>query len=745
MTLLTQLWDAQYFSLKAISTEYASPKNSSLLGMRNQKQTNWKIIRNLAIPCLLGFAIFLFFCGPRIINPTNLDWILATPGDPTQHYVGWNFFKHSPFAQWPLGLNEGYGEAIGSSIVFSDSIPLLALFFKLLRGMLPMDFQYFGAWLALCFILQALFAWKILSRYTSDTPLRLLGSALLCLTPAMLYRLFLGHEALVGHWLLLAGLYLYLRESRSVGIWMLLVAVAALIHAYLLAMVGAMWAASLVQEFRARRINALGVVLEAIAMLAVVLALTSAAGYFTVQDVTSGGFGYFRLNMMSPFHPYDIWSIFRSTPIVNGDYEGFAYPGAGVFLLTLVSVTLVIWKRNELQLNWRSNAPLIVLCVLFYVYALSNRIAFGSHEILQYTPPPPLDKLFAAFRSSGRFVWPVIYAIEIFLLFSVIRLCPKRIALVLLGCCVLLQTADLSKASIFLHRRWSHEWRDPLQSNFWKEVPLHYKHIAFVMPLDAQDAYGPIAYLASNNGMSVNGGYLARLDARKLDEVQRQLTNAMATGNYRNDTLYIFNKDAYWNTARQHYSGDGAVGIVDSYRVIAPGWSGCTKSCGIRADDIANIDMKDGAGSAPYLVHGWSLSEAGLGRWTDGPTALISVKLPPGEYSSVHVTMDLLAFVNARHSTQRVTVRSDGMVVAQWSINTSDRLTRQFDVPVRASKLSSDPLQIEFELPDATSPQSLELSDDARQLAINVRSIKIQANHVDLFWSDSQHDDSTSR
>lgn len=688
-----------------------------------QEYKSKRIIRELIIPCTVGLAIFLIFCGPEILNPRNLDWILATPGDPTQHYVGWNFFRHTPAFQWPLGLNPGYGEAIASSIVFSDSIPLFALFFKLWRGVLPTDFQYFGIWIALCFTLQSVFAWRILSLYTSDTTQRAIGCALLCLTPAMLWRL-LGHEALVGHWLLLAGLYLNLRDKRTIRDWLLLIAAAALIHAYLLAMVGGLWMANFVKQYFMHREKSFRGILEAIAVFSVVFATTTAAGYFVVQSVDVGGFGYYRMNIASPFQPYDIWSIFGTTPIVNGDYEGFAYPGAGVFLLALAAAAVMLRGHSALTLNWRANAPLIALCVLLYIYALSNRIAFGSTEIFHYLPPRPFDKIFATFRSSGRFIWPVIYAVEIFLIFGIIRLTSRKFALVILGICVLLQAADLTRASEFFHQRWSRKWNNPLVSEFWTEVPKHYKRIALVMPLDAFDSYGPIALFASNNDMTINGGYLSRPDTKALSAVEQKLTEEMNTSKYRGDTLYVFNKDVYWNMARQHHSGGGLVGTVDSYRVIAPGWTGCCKETSA-GTEFSDIDMTKDSASSPYIKTGWSSSES-AGRWTDSTSAQISVKLPAGEYQTVRVTMDVAAFVNAQHPVQRVTVVSGGATVAQWTLDNADHMVRHFEVPV-STKSASQPLLIEFDLPDAKSPQSLGISSDVRPLAINVDSIKISA------------------
>jgi hypothetical protein len=687
-----------------------------------QKQESRGLIKNVATPTLIGVAFFLLFSGAKIVEPSHLDWILATQGDAIQHYIGWNFFKHSPFWQFPLGLNKGYGEAIGSSIVFSDSIPLFAFFFKAFRALLPTDFQYFGLWIALCFILQANFAWLIVARYTSDQALRTLGCALLALSPFMLFRMQ-GHEALVGHWLILAALYLYLREKRSVGGWFALVAIAPLVHAYLFAMVSALWIASLARQHLFEKRPLLNGVLEAASLGILVFAVLWASGYFVVPDVSAWGFGYYRLNILGPFLGNHIFSVVSPASTINGDGEGFCYPGAGIYLLTIAVAFFLFRYRHTLQLYWKRTLPLVFLCVLFYVYALSNQIAFGSHEVLSYRVPSLLDKPISSFRSSGRFVWPVVYAIEIFLIYCLLRLTNRKTALRILTICVLLQVGDQAKTVKFYHDRWSHPWRNPLVSEFWKQVPQQYKRVAFVMPLDGTDKLGPVAYLASNHGMTINGGYLARFDDRNLDQAQLELMKAIQSGDFRPDTLYIFYKDQYWNEARAHFKGNGAVGVVDSYRVIAPDWKGCSQTCGMY-DDGVTLDMTDEASSAQYLPTGWSASEPD-GRWTVGPVARVSIPLPSGHAPSIHVSMDFLAFVNKQHPQQRINVRIGDQNIAQWTIDKAERQVRTFDIPVAHLGANEQSLTVDFELPDAASPEELAISADTRKLAIKVKSLKI--------------------
>lgn len=692
-----------------------------------QKQEGQRLIFNLAIPTCIGIALFLLFGGAEIVNPFHLDWIFTEGGDATQHYVGWNFFRHSPLLQWPFGMNLAYGEALGSSIVFSDSIPLFAFFFKIWHALLPTDFQYFGLWLGLCFVLQANFAWLIIARYTHGTALRAMGCALLALAPTMLYRMG-GHEALTGQWLLLAALYLYLREPRSQAGWLALVPLAALIHAYLFAMVSAIWTVGFYQHYWREQRSWRAGLPEAARMAALVVFVLWAAGYFVSGNISAGGYGFYRLNLLAFFSPSWPWSIFFEVPLRNGDGEGFGYPGAGIYLLALAAIVLVIARRHALPLAPQRVGPLVVLCVIFFLYALSNHVALGSHELFQFQPPRGIEKLCNAFRATGRFGWPPLYAFEILLFFCVIRLAPGRLAISIVGACLVLQVADLTKATTFYRERWSHQWQNPLVSKFWQQVPRQYKRVAFVLPLDGMEKYGAIAYMASKNGMTVNGGYLARVDGKQLDAVQQTLLNTVRSGDYRNDTLYIFFNDEYWNEARAHYRGDGAVGVVDTYRVIAPGWRGCRDDC-VTPDKTTDLVFKDLPDNAPYLQGGWSGVEPD-GRWTNGPNAKLTFLLPHSSSAAANVqaSVDLAAYVNAQHPRQVVNVSANGHPVATWTFDNADRQVRVLDIP--AADLTANPgtLTIELDLPDAISPKALGQSVDDRNLAVKVRTVQVKSN-----------------
>ena len=116
------------------------------------------------------FFFISFFClvgviGIENISFKNTEW-LHDGNESAAEQLAWYFFRNDIW-RFPLGVNPNYGEELSSSIVFSDSIPILALFFKLFKSFIPTNFQYFSFWYLICFYLQLFFSFKILKKFTN--------------------------------------------------------------------------------------------------------------------------------------------------------------------------------------------------------------------------------------------------------------------------------------------------------------------------------------------------------------------------------------------------------------------------------------------------------------------------------------------------------------------------------------------------------------------------------------------------
>src|SRR4029078_6273067 len=125
-------------------------------------------------------------------------------------YSGWAMFRHTPWA-WPPGALPEIWYPVGTSIVYTDSLTLLALALKPLSHWLPEPFQFIGIWLLINCMLQGALGALLITRSSRSPAAVLAGAALLVLAPIFLNRI--GHDTLTAHWLLLASLWLYFRAA----------------------------------------------------------------------------------------------------------------------------------------------------------------------------------------------------------------------------------------------------------------------------------------------------------------------------------------------------------------------------------------------------------------------------------------------------------------------------------------------------------------------------------------------------
>ena len=98
----------------------------------------WTVI----FSAVLGAILFIAIYGVRILDPTYDEWLFAG-GDLTQHYIGWLYFRETGW-HFPLGVTEGLLGSIKTSMVYTDSFPFMAIFFKILSPILPHNFQFLG-------------------------------------------------------------------------------------------------------------------------------------------------------------------------------------------------------------------------------------------------------------------------------------------------------------------------------------------------------------------------------------------------------------------------------------------------------------------------------------------------------------------------------------------------------------------------------------------------------------------------
>ena len=692
--------------------------------------------------------------GFKALNPTVLE--LAQGVDPFKDYVGWIFFRNSPWA-FPIGLNPTYGLDFSSSIVFSDSIPLMAFLFKAIRFVLPETFQYLGIWTLICFVMQAYFAWLLIGLMTQNKWLKFFTCAILVFAPPMLWRVN-QHTALVAHFMILASFYLIFSPERTSKVlnkgflWALLLGAAALTHFSLFVMVAALWAANLADQIFFSKSNRLiqfkNASLQVIGIGLLIAFLMWQAGYFAVSSASGslGGYGFFRMNLLSPFDPKGWSYLLRTLPLPSDYGEGYMYFGLG--LLLLWPFALYKWVRDgSLKVLLKSQIFkhffLILVLIALGLFAITNHIAIGSKEF-GFGISDSVYAIASIFRASGRFFWPMFYALNLICIFIVIKGYPKRFGIILLGIASLLQVIDTSAGWRAMHQQISdpaknipHELN--LNNSFWNQAAKHYQEVQLVPPQDKAAGWDQIALYAAEHHLSTNAVFFARADIGKLSKAQEAFMNRLYGSALDPRSLYVLQPDivlpVYFHSNPET---DLLVGL-DGFAVLAPNWKSC-KDCPVIQENlrdelnrltkqiVLNKPLGFGKGQLGnrFLVGvggSWAWPEE-WGIWSNGDQAKMILPLPQGKPPK-QLKLTMRAFVSALHPKQDVEVFIDQMAPQSISLSNPDLNTWFIHLPPNIAEKKYLDLQFHFKSP--ASPKDVGgVPGDDRKLGIGLISAEFQ-------------------
>jgi hypothetical protein len=688
--------------------------------------------------------------GPKALNPAVLD--LAQGVDPFKDYVGWMFFRNSPWT-FPIGLNPTYGLDFSSSIVFSDSIPLMAFVFKAIHFALPETFQYLGIWTLICFVLQAYFAWLVIGLMTQSNWLKLLACVILVFAPPMLWRVN-QHTALVAHFMILAGFYLILSPDRTSKIWTkdlfwaLLLSAAVLTHFSLFVMVAALWAGNLVDQIvfsKANRLrNLKDSVLQLIFIGPLIVFLMWQAGYFAVSSASGslGGYGFFRMNLLSPFDPKGWSYIMRALPLPSDYGEGYMYFGLGLLLLwpfAIYQFTRDRDIRKTFQKTIFQHSFLIIALVFLALFAISNHIAIGRKEFV-FEISGLVYAAASIFRASGRFFWPMFYILNIACIFLVIRSYKKHIALLILGLACLLQVVDSSAGWWAMHKQIAdpiknvpHELN--LKNPFWEAASKRYKEVLLVPPQDKAWGWDQIALYAAKYHLGTNAVFFARADAGKLAKAQDVFMNGLYVSSWKDNGLYVLQPDlvipAYFHSNPE----TDLLVSFDGFAVLAPNWKNC-KDCPVTQENLRDdldqltkqivLNKPFGFGKGQlgncFLIGvggSWAWPEE-WGVWSNGDQAKMILPVPQGNPPK-QLNLSVRAFVSPLHPKQHIEVFVDQMPPQSAILTSPDQNTWVINLPPDVAKRKY--LELQFHFKNPASPKDVGgVPGDDRRLGLGLIS-----------------------
>ena len=403
---------------------------------------------------LIGAVLFLLIYGFATLLPTNVSFIYnSKDADVFNHQLGFDFFRTSPWRN-PIGLQSYYPYPYESSVIYSDSIPLLAFFFKLLSPILPEYFQYFGIWIFLCFILQGVSSSLVLKKIGLSYMQAMLCVPFFILNVPFLFRCF-HHSALAGQWLILFSFLMILSESdmkprKRIVLWTLLCGGSVLIHGYLFFMTGFLMSFSCFYRFfkEKKRVSTLAVFFSCV--IASLFAYYLGGGMLPHANIIMGGFPHYLFDPVDLINPL-IYSSFLPPIVYLCSKESAVYWGLAFIILLLMSVIFIIIKRRSIKPFFKKHRFIIILTMIasLFLFVISEgpRPRIAGQTLFNLIKPDSdydLIAFLSTFRATARFILPVLYLIQICVFYVISRFVNKQtlFTLILIPC-IILQYAEI--------------------------------------------------------------------------------------------------------------------------------------------------------------------------------------------------------------------------------------------------------------------------------------------------------------
>ncbi len=538
----------------------------------------------LVTTALIFGSIYSFYLLQTKIFPFNTDWLFATQ-DSAQAYLGWLSFRQDSW-HWPLSLtgNMFYPEKF--SIGYTDSIPIVAIIFKLFSSFIPDNFQYFGCFILLNFTLQFFWGANIALLFSPNNFFKAVGAGILfMITPILTMRI--GHIALTSHWLILSSIWCYFRYRKGDNpkerllFQSIIILVASGIHPYLAVMSYLIIIASNCQLLISVMKRKLLIILDSSLLTFLLIAGWLFFGYLTKTYEVGNSWGVFSVNLNSIVNPMDYSLFLKSLPMQPYQYEGFNYIGIGVLLLIFANLIngsdFINWLANRKRIIQISLiiSPIIIICILLTLFALSNKVYWGDNLIWEYQLLSDIESIFSKFRASGRFIWPVHYLILMGCIYTSFKLWNDKQLKFLIPLVIGLQFIDLIPGHSVMIKFYNNSFHNPLVSQEWQQLSASHKKLILAPSNQCGNTLGPFPVFerfALLNGMKTNSAYLARYSKSDLEFHCLTLPNSILSGNLEKDTVYILDKtkNEYVDLSRKinldhnhtHYCSE-----LDSYMV----------------------------------------------------------------------------------------------------------------------------------------------------------------------------------
>ncbi|MDC3165280.1 DUF6311 domain-containing protein [Candidatus Pelagibacter sp.] len=525
----------------------------------------------LFLSLLVVFLFSVFYLGFENLNPNNDTW-LNNP-DLLSYQLPWKYFKNDIW-RFPIFLNPTYGLDYSASILYADNVTILNIFFKLFKNFLSDNFQFYGAWIIICFLLQYYISFKIILNFTSNFNYSVLSSFFFILIPFFIERSFI-HLSLAANWIILLSiLFLRIFKTEDISKYFLLIILSLLINLHLtINILIFLFLYVLLTEKLKKSLKLLLIYSSFTIFLLYLL------GFFSVGlvDNIDFGYGYYKSNILTFFDPKGgilnlDWSLIIPDikNFTDGEKEGFGYLGIGGIIILYISVFYTIKYKYFKHKNFKIY---FIISFLFLVLATSTNLSFGSYEILNIELNKYIYGLLSTIRSSGRFIWIVAYLIIIFGIVTIHFRLPKYKFLVITSLLVL-QIVDilpgLKSISGYLKDN-NNKFYKKNNDEIWSIAQQNFKYLRHTFPISSPDHLAEYSSILINyqfEGTDIV--YLSRSDRQKITKYRYNLYDNFFEKKVNTKSAYIISNNHIYDIYRIFKNSNHGFFFRDNIWLLLP-------------------------------------------------------------------------------------------------------------------------------------------------------------------------------
>lgn len=507
---------------------------------------------------ILGALCFIGVYGVRVLDCTNIGWLFYGENDLRQHFIAWCHYRKDPWS-FPFGLIESLSYPNKTSVIYSDSIPLFAVIFKMFNSILPETFQYFGLFGLLSFMLMGGFSTVLLKRFVKSDIIVLTGSLLYVLSFPVLFRMFY-HTALASQWIIIASLVLFVYDDlikenwKKCLYWGIIGFLCVGIHSYFLPMCGMILAVAMITQYvKGKKVLPFTELLSFVA--AGLINMYVLGAFYGNSSGYGAGLGTFSSNLNTFVNPVGMGKILPTLPLYyDFQYEGMAYLGAGViFLFIVLALGIIIYSKRKIgeaafhSRKIYANMSLILIAVSI-ISATFPIVSFGEVKIIHIPYPQIVERILGIFRSNGRLIWVAFYII----LTAAISITAytfrnnTRLCFAVFAAAFLIQLFDMSGTLYEKHEYFTADysvstmWDDPHMTEYTEG-----KDEFVFMFTENNDITLLSAYYGYLHNMRQNNYYFARDIDEEVNKGIEEVFAELESGRVRDGAVYILKEEDY--------------------------------------------------------------------------------------------------------------------------------------------------------------------------------------------------------